>query len=179
MAAHDHDPMNLADTALYSTRWHSPVGELLLVCHEQALCGCWFGDQQGIPTWTGLAQEKPDHRLLAQVCSQLQAYFDGQRREFELPLDDSHGTPFQRAVWQALRQLRYGQTVSYGELARMLERPRAVRALGAAVGRNPLAILLPCHRVIGANGSLTGYTGGLARKAFLLQLEQVERLFPS
>ena len=169
-------PMNLVDTALYSTRWHSPIGELLLVCHEQALCGCWFGDQQGIPDWAASAQQKPDHPLLTQACAQLQAYFDGQRRDFELPLDSSGGTEFQQAVWQALTLIGYGQTTSYGQLAQALGRPRAVRALGAAVGRNPLAIFLPCHRVIGANGSLTGYTGGLARKTFLLQLEQTQGL---
>jgi len=168
--------MKLAATTLYSTRWHSPIGELLLVCHEQALCGCWFGDQQDIPDWTASAQEKPDHPLLVRASNQLQAYFDRQRQDFELPLDYSNGTAFQQAVWQALPLIRYGHTTPYGQLAHALGRPRAVRALGAAVGRNPLAIFLPCHRVIGANGSLTGYTGGLARKTFLLQLEQAQGL---
>ncbi len=171
--------MNLSTTALHSTRWHSPVGELLLVCHEQALCGCWFGDQQGIPDWAASAQEQPGHPQLIRARDQLQAYFDGQRREFELPLDSSQGTEFQQAVWQALSRIPYGHTVPYGQLAQALGRPRAVRALGAAVGRNPLAIFLPCHRVIGADGSLTGYTGGLARKTFLLQHEQAQALlFP-
>ncbi|MEO0003819.1 MAG: hypothetical protein RLZZ22_1511 [Pseudomonadota bacterium] len=171
--------MNTPATALHSIRWHSPVGELLLVCHEQALCGCWFGDQQGIPAWTGSATAGPDHPLLIQARAQLQAYFDGQRREFELPLDYSNGTEFQQAVWRALALVPHGQTTRYGQLAQALGRPRAVRALGAAVGRNPLAIFLPCHRVIGADGSLTGYTGGLARKAFLLQLERAQGpLFP-
>ena len=171
--------MNPAATALYSTRWHSPVGELLLVCHEQALCGCWFGDQPGIPDWAASAPEKPDHPLLRRALEQLQAYFERRRREFELPLDYSRGTEFQQAVWQALSRIGYGHTIPYGELAQLLGRPRAVRALGAAVGRNPLAIFLPCHRVVGADGSLTGYTGGLARKTFLLQLEQAQgQLFP-
>ena len=166
--------MNLSATALHSTRWHSPVGELLLLCHERALCGCWFGDQQGIPDWATSAPEDPDHPLLRRAREQLQAYFERQRHEFDLPLDSSQGTEFQQAVWQTLRRIPHGHTVRYGELAQALGRPRAVRALGAAVGRNPLAILLPCHRVIGADGSLTGYTGGLARKAFLLQLEQTQ-----
>lgn len=171
--------MKLAATALYSIRWHSPVGELLLVCHEQALCGCWFGDQAGIPGWAASAAEKSDHPLLQRARAQLQAYFDGKRREFDLPLDCSYsnGTEFQQAVWQALTLIRYGHTTSYGQLAQMVGRPRAVRALGAAVGRNPLAIFLPCHRIVGANGGLTGYTGGLARKTFLLQLEQAQGLF--
>ena len=168
--------MNLANTVLYSTRWHSPIGELLLVCHEQALCGCWFGDQAGIPDWTAAALENPSHPLLRLACAQLQAYFERQRQDFELPLDYSNGTEFQQAVWQALALIRYGHTTPYGQLAQALGRPRAVRALGAAVGRNPLAIFLPCHRVIGADGSLTGYTGGLARKTFLLQLEQAQGL---
>lgn len=179
MAGHDHYPMNPAATALYSTRWHSPVGELLLLCHEQALCGCWFGDQAGIPDWTAAALDKPDHPLLTRACAQLQAYFERQRQDFELPLDYSHGTEFQQSVWQALTLIRYGHTTPYGQLAQALGRPRAVRALGAAVGRNPLAIFLPCHRVIGADGSLTGYTGGLARKTFLLQLEQAQGLLLS
>lgn len=166
--------MNTPAATLHSIHWHSPIGNLLLVCHEQALCGCWFGDQAGIPDWAASAIEKPDHPLLTQACGQLQAYFDGQRRDFELPLDYSNGTEFQQAVWQALPLIRYGHTIPYGQLAQLLGRPRAVRALGAAVGRNPLAIFLPCHRVIGANGSLTGYTGGLARKTFLLQLEQAQ-----
>jgi len=168
--------MNLATTALHSTRWHSPVGELLLVCHAQALCGCWFGDQTGIPGWAAAATETPDHPLLRLACAELQAYFDGQRREFELPLDCSSGTEFQQAVWQTLPLIHHGHTTSYGQLAQMVGRPRAVRALGGAVGRNPLAIFLPCHRVVGADGSLTGYTGGLARKTFLLQLEQAQGL---
>ena len=168
--------MNPANTVLYSTRWHSPVGELLLVCHEQALCGCWFGDQAGIPDWATSAVDQPGHPLLRLACAQLQAYFERQRQDFELPLDYSNGTEFQQSVWQALTLIGYGHTTSYGQLAQALERPRAVRALGAAVGRNPLAIFLPCHRVIGANGSLTGYNGGLARKTFLLQLEQAQGL---
>ena len=113
---------------------------------------------------------------ITRACAQLQAYFERQRQDFELPLDYSHGTEFQQSVWQALTLIRYGHTTPYGQLAQALGRPRAVRALGAAVGRNPLAIFLPCHRVIGADGSLTGYTGGLARKTFLLQLEQAQGL---
>ena len=153
----------------------SPIGDLLLVAHEQALCGCWFADQAGIPAWAGSALESADQRWLQAARTQLQDYFDGRRRDFELPLDLGHGTAFQQSVWRALAAIPCGQTTSYGELAHTLGRPRAVRALGGAVGRNPIAIILPCHRVIGADGGLTGYSGGLARKTFLLRLEQLEQ----
>ena len=154
------------------TLWPSPIGELLLVAGEQALLGCWFRDQHGIPDWARQAPERPDHPLLRETIAQLQAYFDGSRRDFELPLDCSRGTAFQQAVWHALTAIPRGHTVSYGQLAQAVGRPRAVRAVGGAVGRNPLGIILPCHRVVGSNGSLTGYTGGLERKQALLQLEQ-------
>ena len=155
---------------------HSPLGDLLLVAHEQALCGCWFADQADIPAWAGSAVESDSQRWLQAARAQLQAYFDGQRRHFELPLDLGRGTAFQQSVWRALAAIPCGQTTRYGQLAQTLGRPRAVRALGGAVGRNPIAIILPCHRVIGADGRLTGYSGGLARKTFLLQLEQAQGL---
>ncbi|MEY5100989.1 MAG: hypothetical protein RJA36_3708 [Pseudomonadota bacterium] len=161
------------------TVWRSPVGELLLVAGERALLGCWFCDQSGIPDWARQAPMQPAHPLLLEAIAQLQAYFDGRRRDFELPLDCSRGTDFQQAVWRALAAIPCGSTVSYGQLAQAIGRPRAVRAVGAAVGRNPLGIILPCHRVVGEDGALTGYTGGLARKTFLLQLEQAQAaLFP-
>lgn len=164
--------MTHSTAPLLSTVWLSPIGGLLLVCHPRALCGCWFADQLDIPGWAEAAPRDQDCPLLQRAIAQLDEYFAGRRRDFELPLDCSHGTEFQRSVWQALTRIPYGHRVAYGELARALGRPRAVRALGAAVGRNPLAIILPCHRVVGADGGLTGYTGGLVRKTFLLQLEQ-------
>jgi len=157
---------------LLSTVCDSPIGELLLVCHQQALCGCWFANQLDIPGWAEAAPWDREHPMLQRAIAQLDDYFARRRRDFDLPLDYSHGTEFQRSVWHALTRIPYGHTVHYGELAQSLGRPRAVRALGAAVGLNPLAIFLPCHRVVGADGSLTGYTGGLQRKTFLLQLEQ-------
>ena len=108
--------------------------------------------------------------MLQQAQRQLDEYFAGQRRAFELPLAPQ-GTPFQREVWLALADIPYGQTMSYAQLAAKLSRPTASRAVGAANGRNPLGILLPCHRVVGAKGSLTGFSGGLAAKRFLLELE--------
>ena len=105
-----------------------------------------------------------------EAVRQLDAYFAGRLRQFDLPLATG-GTAFQQRVWRALRDIPYGETVSYGELARHIERPAAVRAVGAANGQNPISIVIPCHRVIGADGSLTGYGGGLERKRHLLDLE--------
>ncbi|WP_088329394.1 methylated-DNA--[protein]-cysteine S-methyltransferase [Lacimicrobium sp. SS2-24] len=109
--------------------------------------------------------------LLIEAKNQLQQYFDGQRRAFTLPLA-AQGTAFQQTVWQALTHIDYGQTASYAQIADAISKPKAVRAVGAANGRNPLAIVVPCHRIIGKDGSLTGYAGGLTRKAWLLELEQ-------
>jgi methylated-DNA-[protein]-cysteine S-methyltransferase len=108
---------------------------------------------------------------LREARRQLEEYFAGERREFSLTLEPA-GTDFQRRVWQALRGIPYGATMSYGELARRIGNPRAVRAVGLANGANPISIIVPCHRVIGADGSLTGYGGGLERKRFLLALER-------
>jgi methylated-DNA-[protein]-cysteine S-methyltransferase len=109
--------------------------------------------------------------VLQQAAEQLAQYFAGQRSTFDLPLDLSNGTAFQQAVWQALLDIAPGQTCSYKTLSAAVGRPAAMRAVGGAVGRNPLSIIVPCHRVVGAHGALTGYAGGLARKTALLQLE--------
>lgn len=155
----------------YRTTWNSPVGPLLLASTDDALCGVWFCDQRGIPDWAANSAEHPGQHWLTRTISQLHDYFDGRRQTFELPLDLSQGSDFQQTVWRALTAIPYGQTVSYLHLAQAVARPSAVRAIGGAVGRNPLGIVLPCHRVVGANGQLTGYTGGLERKVALLQLE--------
>jgi methylated-DNA-[protein]-cysteine S-methyltransferase len=110
--------------------------------------------------------------VLLQAQQALRQYFAGQRQQFELPLDLDQGTPFQQQVWRRLLEIPAGQTISYGTLARQIGRAAAVRAVGAAVGRNPISIVVPCHRVIAADGALTGYAGGLPRKVALLQLEQ-------
>jgi methylated-DNA-[protein]-cysteine S-methyltransferase len=109
--------------------------------------------------------------MLASATRQLQEYFAGNRQVFDMPLDLNGGTDFQQQVWRALLEIPSGQTVSYGTLSQRIGRPRAVRAVGAAVGRNPLSIVVPCHRIVGTNGALTGYAGGLDRKTALLQLE--------
>ena len=159
---------------LHALLWNSPIGPLRLVGHEGALCGVYFADQTGIPAWAMSAAKCTKDTApgtLRQTVEQLQAYFQGERQQFDVPMAWLDGTAFQRLVWQALADIPYGTTVSYGELATRIGRPRAVRALGGAVGRNPLGIVLPCHRVVGAQGQLTGYTGGLDRKVALLQLE--------
>jgi methylated-DNA-[protein]-cysteine S-methyltransferase len=105
------------------------------------------------------------------AATQLREYFDGQRQTFDIQLQPAWGTPFQRAVWQALQRIPYGHTSTYGDIARDIDNPKAVRAVGAAIGQNPHSIIVPCHRVLGANGSLTGFAGGLDRKKHLLALE--------
>ncbi|OGB14128.1 MAG: cysteine methyltransferase [Burkholderiales bacterium RIFCSPHIGHO2_12_FULL_67_38] len=151
----------------------SPLGPLLLAASPRGLAGVWYADQRHLPL-PQQVQRWPidhDHALLQTAAAQLGAYFQGERLDFDLPLDLSGGTPFQRAVWLALLGIPAGHTRSYGDMARQIDRPAAVRAVGAAIGRNPLGIVVPCHRVVGGNGSLTGYAGGLDRKRALLRLE--------
>jgi methylated-DNA-[protein]-cysteine S-methyltransferase len=147
----------------------SPVGELLLAGDDTGLRLINFqtgGHQVRPPSpW------KADGRPFGEVVRQLRAYFEGNLRTFDLALAPD-GTPFQLAVWRALQEIPYGETISYGELARRVGNPRASRAVGAANGRNPLPIVIPCHRVIGGDGSLTGYGGGLRIKRALLDLER-------
>jgi methylated-DNA-[protein]-cysteine S-methyltransferase len=146
----------------------SPIGELTLVSDGEALTGLYMDAQRHRPELP--AATASDDAVLATARRQLGEYFAGERREFDLPLRPA-GTPFQREVWAALRDIPYGETAGYGELAQRLGRPGAARAVGLANGRNPIAIVVPCHRVIGAAGSLTGYGGGLERKRYLLDLE--------
>ena len=148
----------------------SPVGELLLVGDGQALTGLYMRpDHRRVPRvdrgW------RRDRGLFGDARQQLRAYFDGELKAFDLPLAP-RGTAFQMEVWRALLDIPYGGTASYGELAGAVGRPRAARAVGAANGRNPLAIVVPCHRVIGAAGALTGYAAGVDRKRILLELER-------
>lgn len=152
----------------------SPLGDLRLVASTRGLAGLWFVQRQRheppaerLAAWQTVAS----HPVLDAAARQLGEYFHGQRQRFDLALDLEQGTPFQRSVWRALLAIPAGATTSYGSLAAGLGRPQAVRALGAAVGRNPLSIIVPCHRVVGSNGSLTGYAGGLDRKQALLELE--------
>jgi methylated-DNA-[protein]-cysteine S-methyltransferase len=152
------------------TRIDTPLGAMVLSASEAGLNGVWFDGQRHQPSPDGwpLADRHP---LLWAARAQLLAYFAGERSDFDLPLDLSGGTAFQQAVWRALLQIAAGKTSSYGALARQLDRAAAVRAVGAAVGRNPLSVVVPCHRVLGHAGALTGYAGGLPRKSALLSLE--------
>ncbi len=155
-------------------RLPSPLGEIIAAASDQGLCGLWFDGQRHQPTEAVMARwpEAPDHPVLRQTARALQAYFEGDADGFDLPLDLQGGTAFQQAVWQGLLQIPRGETITYSGLGEHIGNPSAVRAVGAAVGRNPVSIIVPCHRVVGADGSLTGYAGGLPRKAALLKLEK-------
>jgi methylated-DNA-[protein]-cysteine S-methyltransferase len=152
-------------------RLPSPLGPMLLARTETGLAGAWFESQKWHPAELS-APERPDDPLLQEAATQIADYFAGRRAHFELPLD-LHGTAFQQSVWRALCGIEAGATQSYATVARSVGAPQAVRAVGAAVGRNPISLIVPCHRVVGANGSLTGYAGGLERKRALLALEGV------
>jgi methylated-DNA-[protein]-cysteine S-methyltransferase len=147
----------------------TPLGPLLLVRTAHGLAGAWFEGQKHHPT-SFAASRRPDDALLRRTADQLHAYFAGGAAEFDLPLD-LHGTPFQRRVWAALRAIPSGSTASYGAIARAIDASAAVRAVGGAVGRNPVSVIVPCHRVVGTDGSMTGYAGGVDRKRALLALE--------
>ena len=154
-------------------RTDSPLGPITLAASEQGLCGLWFDDQRHGPSDADKRHWQPHahHPVLQRAASQLHAYFAGQLSGFDIPLDLSRGTPFQQSVWAALLNTPFGQSQTYGDLARHVNKPTAVRAVGAAVGRNPVGIIVPCHRILGAGGQLTGYAGGLWRKQALLKLE--------
>jgi methylated-DNA-[protein]-cysteine S-methyltransferase len=149
----------------------SPIGPLTLVAADGRITGLYMDAQRHRPGEEVVGSAgKPAAEPFTTAADQLARYFAGQLTEFDLPLAPA-GTRFQRAVWDALRQIPYGETWSYGQLASKIGNPAAVRAVGLANGRNPIALVVPCHRVIGADGSLTGYGGGLDRKRFLLDLE--------
>ncbi len=152
--------------------YQSPLGETILAASDGGLRGVWFVGQKYLPDikdW-----KKADcNPLLKEARRALARYLAAQRPTFELPLDLSGGTTFQQQVWRALLRIAPGETTTYGDVARRIGKPEAVRAVAAAIGRNPLSVVVPCHRVLGSDGSLTGYAGGLRRKAALLALEGV------
>ncbi|WP_329260835.1 methylated-DNA--[protein]-cysteine S-methyltransferase [Streptomyces sp. NBC_01478] len=153
----------------------SPYGPLTLVADEDgALCGLYMTDQRHRPPQEHFGPR--DDTPFSSAIDELQAYFEGELKEFTLELR-LHGTPFQLTVWDQLRRIPYGETRSYGDLADALGNPGASRAVGLANGKNPIGIIVPCHRVVGANGSLTGYGGGLDRKQRLLDFESGAALF--
>ncbi len=154
-----------------TTSWcviDSPVGKLLLVDNDGQLDRVHFDADEASSALPG--EQRRGSPLLRETKKQLAAYFDGRLKRFELPLAPM-GTPFQQRVWQALCEIPYGETISYAELARMVESPRGFRAVGSANGSNPIALIIPCHRVIATGGGLGGYAGGLDRKRWLLALE--------
>jgi methylated-DNA-[protein]-cysteine S-methyltransferase len=156
----------------------SPVGELTLIASDAGLRAVLWQDDRvtRVPLPSDIVDD-PGHHVLRAAATQLGEYFAGTRTEFDLPLAPE-GTPFQQKSWEALRAIPYGETISYGEQARRLGSPSAVRAVGAANGRNPISIIVPCHRVIGSNGSLTGFAAGLEAKAWLLRHESGEAALP-
>lgn len=144
---------------------------MTLVAHDQALVWAGFDDQKHALDFSQVP-ESPQHPMLQMASNALHEYFAGARSQFDVPLDLSSGTVFQQSVWTALMDIPMGATTSYGAISQSVGKPRAVRAVGGAVGRNPISIIVPCHRVVGSNGALTGYAGGLPRKIALLQLER-------
>ena len=154
---------------MHQIQMASPVGRLRLASDGDALCLIEFESPRH-PCRHGSDWQEREDAVLREARRQLDEYFEVRRRGFDLPLAP-RGTGFQQQVWLALRDIPYGETISYAQLARRLDMPTATRAVGAANGRNPLPIVVPCHRVIGADGSLTGFGGGLPTKRFLLQLE--------
>lgn len=151
----------------------SPIGPLLLVGDGERLSGLFMTTHRRPPTFHGPVGDGPidDDAAFEEAASQLQEWFDGARRSFELDLAPG-GSAFQRDVWDALHEIPFGETATYGEIAARVGRPGSARAIGHAVGRNPIGIVVPCHRVVGANGTLTGYAGGLDKKRWLLEHER-------
>lgn len=161
------------ESLIYYTDFSSPIGVLVLRSSDHGLTGLFMEEHLHGPATTERAGWKRDDGRHDGARAQLGEYFAGSRAVFDLPLDlgSTGGTVFQQRVWAALGNIPYGETISYGELARRIGQPAAVRAVGLANGRNPVSIIVPCHRVIGASGALTGFGGGIARKQALLELE--------
>lgn len=160
----------LAAACTAQTTVDTPLGPVLLARTEAGLAGAWFEGQKAHPGALAAPESEADP-LLREAARQLADYFAGQRSAFDVPLD-LRGTEFQRKVWRTLLRIAAGRTSSYADIARRIGSPRALRAVGAAVGRNPVSVIVPCHRVVGSDGSLTGYAGGLERKRALLRLER-------
>lgn len=155
---------------LHSTTIPSPVGQLTLVAGDTGLVAILWPDDSPRRVKLAPATEAPDHPVLVETATQLAAYFAGTLTRFDLPIE-FRGTDFQKDVWAALLTIPFGETRSYADIARQIGRPSAVRAVGSANGRNPISIVAPCHRVVGSNGALTGFAGGLDAKRYLLTLE--------
>lgn len=157
---------------LRKTHWQGPLGEMIVAASDRGIAGIWFEGQKHLPDHSRWPLDD-DHPLLKEALAQLRDYFDGRRASFDLPLDLQAGTPFQQSVWRALLAIPHGGKTTYATLGREIGAPQAARAVGAAVGRNPVSVVVPCHRVLGTGGALTGYAGGIVRKNALLKLEGV------
>ncbi|NDF12721.1 MAG: methylated-DNA--[protein]-cysteine S-methyltransferase [Proteobacteria bacterium] len=153
----------------------SPVGELKLIASDNGLAAILWENDDPKRVRVQATEASHHHPVLRETEKQLNEYFAGNRQKFSLPLD-FHGTEFQKNVWKALLTIPFGETRSYADIAKQIGRPKAVRAVGAANGKNPISIVAPCHRVIGSNGKLTGFAGGLAAKACLLGIESPQDL---
>lgn len=151
----------------------SPVGQLKLVAHETALVAVLWGNENSNRVRLAALVEDLQHPILLKTAQQLNEYFAGKRQQFDLPLD-FEGTAFQQQVWQALLTIPFGETRSYKQIAEQIGNVKAVRAVGAANGKNPISIIAPCHRVVGANGKLVGFAGGLENKEILLKIEKLQ-----
>ncbi|BCA56975.1 methylated-DNA--protein-cysteine methyltransferase [Nitrospira sp. KM1] len=157
---------------LYYDYYQSPQGRMLLVADDNALTGVYFSGQKYEPR-IGVGWKKHGrHEVLRRAKRELTEYFGGTRRRFTVKLSP-RGTPFQRSVWKVIADIGFGRTLAYAELARRAGHPGSARAAGAATGRNPLCVIVPCHRIIGSNGTMTGYAGGLSKKRALLALEGI------
>jgi methylated-DNA-[protein]-cysteine S-methyltransferase len=176
--------MNISPPPIFLQAHPSPLGPIWLAASDQGLCGLWFEGQKHAPDFSDTTHwrsgwQRGQHHFIQAALDQLTPYFSAQSKPKEfsfgnnLPLDLSQGTAFQQSVWQGLLKIPMGGSMSYGALAVQIGKPAAVRAVGAAVGRNPIGILVPCHRVLGRDGSLTGYAGGLDKKIALLRLEGI------
>lgn len=161
---------------IYYVEHPSPVGTLLIAATDAGICGIYFEEHRhfkGKDGWQAVAPPSSrSDQLLVEVTRQLDEYFAGRRTVFDVPLDLA-GTDFQRNVWMELSRIPFGESVSYAQHAQRLGNPKALRAVGSAIGKNPVSIIVPCHRVIGSSGAVTGYAGGLERKRFLLALENI------
>ena len=163
--------MHFSSSSVY-TKMSSPLGTVVLSATDMGLSGIWFDGQKHLPPYKDW-QASSDNKFLLQAKAAVDAYFTQKTKRFNIPLDLHAGTSFQQQVWLALLEIPFGRTVTYQQISQHIGAPTAVRAVAGAVGRNPISIVVPCHRVIGSNGTLTGYAGGLDRKLALLTLEGV------
>lgn len=176
IAIHEYSTRAIALFTMKTSRktvrcgFESSWGPMTLVAHDDALVWVGFEGQKHAPDFNQWPVSD-DHPILRLATAELRQYFAGERSRFDVPVDLSCGTPFQQSVWTALLNIAPGATVSYSAISQGLGKARAVRAVGGAVGRNPISIIVPCHRVVGSNGAMTGYAGGLPRKVALLRLE--------